>query len=200
MTRNRKRLFKQFNAMLTPLTKNSIKLDKCFSSVWYVIPPLLLGAILVFCGLYLTIWRWKTSEKNNVGMSDWFYWSKCLPNPNGGIQWLLVKPWTSSIGQCVRYPPNWQGEWEGGQIPHCRGKSVTKLGAKVGFPNVQHGNEQCVCRLQRIGEQWGWESVAARESGKGIGTWLMPKMSVMKHSFVPTLYHTQCTSNASDRQ
>ncbi len=29
------------------------------------------------------------------------YWSKCLPN--GGIQWLLVKPWTSSIGRCVRY-------------------------------------------------------------------------------------------------
>ncbi len=29
------------------------------------------------------------------------YWSKC--SPDGGIQWLLVKPWTLSIRRCARY-------------------------------------------------------------------------------------------------
>ena len=52
MTRNRKQLFKQLNAILTPLTIYSFKLVKCFSSVWYVTPLLLLGAILVLCGLF----------------------------------------------------------------------------------------------------------------------------------------------------
>ncbi len=47
-------------------------------------------------------WGWKKTQKNNVGMSNWCYWSKCLPN--GSIQWLLVvKPWTSSIGRCAWY-------------------------------------------------------------------------------------------------
>ncbi len=47
MTRNRKRLFKRLNAVLTPPTKYSVKIVECFSSVWYVIALLLLGAILV---------------------------------------------------------------------------------------------------------------------------------------------------------
>jgi hypothetical protein len=34
-------------------------------------------------------------------MSLLCYWLQYLPN--GGIQWLLVKPWTSSIGQYARY-------------------------------------------------------------------------------------------------
>jgi hypothetical protein len=44
--------------------------------------------------------------------------SKCMRDqylPNGGVQWLLPKPWTSSIGQCVQYytgapprPSKWQ--------------------------------------------------------------------------------------------
>jgi hypothetical protein len=36
------------------------------------------------------------TQKSGVGMTDCSYWSKYLPN--GGAQWLLVKPWTSYIG------------------------------------------------------------------------------------------------------
>jgi hypothetical protein len=40
-------LFKQLNAILTPPTKYSVKLLKCFSFVRYVIPLVLVGAILL---------------------------------------------------------------------------------------------------------------------------------------------------------
>jgi hypothetical protein len=43
----------------------------------------------------------KTSKKNVLAMSDSYYWTKYLPN--GGVQWLLVKPWTSSSGKCAQY-------------------------------------------------------------------------------------------------
>ena len=43
----------------------------------------------------------KNIGKTSVGMSNWCYQSKC--SPDGAIQWLLVKPWTSSIGRCARY-------------------------------------------------------------------------------------------------
>ncbi len=42
----------------------------------------------------------KKLKKTSVCMSDGFYRPHYLPN--GGIQWLLVKPWTSSIGRCAR--------------------------------------------------------------------------------------------------
>ncbi len=41
-------------------------------------------------------WSWKHSKITCVSMTDCSHWSKYLPN--GGIQELLVKPWTSSIG------------------------------------------------------------------------------------------------------
>ena len=110
--RNRFFLFKQLNVILTPPTKYSIKLVKCFSLVWYVIPLLIFGAILVLCGLFLTIQRWNIPQTTGVGMSLLCYWSECLPN--GGIQWLLVKPWTSSIGRCARYCTAaswWPSKW-----------------------------------------------------------------------------------------
>jgi hypothetical protein len=34
-------------------------------------------------------------------VSNGFYWWQYLPN--GGIQWLLPMPWTSSIGGCTQY-------------------------------------------------------------------------------------------------
>jgi hypothetical protein len=34
-------------------------------------------------------------------VTDCNYWLQYLPD--GGIQWLLVKLWTSSIGQCVQW-------------------------------------------------------------------------------------------------
>jgi hypothetical protein len=45
-------------------------------------------------------------------MSDGFYWPQYLPN--GDIQWLLTKPCTSSIRQCVRYctsAPSQPSKW-----------------------------------------------------------------------------------------
>jgi hypothetical protein len=55
----------------------------------------------VLCGLF---WRFddeKHQKKLVLACPIDGYWSEC--SPNGGIQWLLVKPWTSSIGQCARY-------------------------------------------------------------------------------------------------
>ena len=45
-------------------------------------------------------WQWK-NIKTGIGMTNWWYWSKYLPN--GIVKWLLVKPWTSSIGRCEHY-------------------------------------------------------------------------------------------------
>ncbi len=33
-------------------------------------------------------------------MSNGFYWQQY--SPDGGVQWLLVKPWITSIGHCMR--------------------------------------------------------------------------------------------------
>jgi hypothetical protein len=43
----------------------------------------------------------KKLEKTNVGMSNGYYQPQYLPD--GGVQWLLVKPRTSFIGQYVQY-------------------------------------------------------------------------------------------------
>jgi hypothetical protein len=43
----------------------------------------------------------KISKKNKVGMTDCNYWPQY--SHNSGIQWLLPKPWTSSIRRCARY-------------------------------------------------------------------------------------------------
>ena len=39
--------------------------------------------------------------KSGLGMTNWCYWSECLPN--GGVSWLLWKPWIFSTGQCAWY-------------------------------------------------------------------------------------------------
>ena len=101
MTRNRKQLFKQLNAILTPPTKYSLILIKCFSSFWYVIPLLLLGAILVVLWLFGRFDNEKHRTKPVLVCPIGCYRSEC--SPDGGIQWLLVKPWSSSIGRCTRY-------------------------------------------------------------------------------------------------
>jgi hypothetical protein len=54
----------------------------------------------------------KKNQKNSACMTDCNYWLQYLPN--GSVQWLLPKPWTSSIGQCVRYctgAPPWKLKW-----------------------------------------------------------------------------------------
>jgi hypothetical protein len=43
----------------------------------------------------------KKLEKNGVSVTDCNYWPQYLPNDSD--QWLQSKPWTTSIGQCVRY-------------------------------------------------------------------------------------------------
>jgi hypothetical protein len=43
----------------------------------------------------------KKLKKNRVCMTNCMYQPQYLPN--GGVQWLLPKPWTFSIGQCMRY-------------------------------------------------------------------------------------------------
>ncbi len=49
-------------------------------------------------------------------MTNYSYRSKY--SPDGGVQWLLVKHWTSSIGQCMQYctgapprPSKWPAKW-----------------------------------------------------------------------------------------
>jgi hypothetical protein len=58
----------------------------------------------------------KKLKKPGVGMTNYSYWRKY--SPDGSTQWLLVKPWTSSIGQCTRYctiappkPSKWPAKW-----------------------------------------------------------------------------------------
>ena len=90
---------KQSNAILTPPpTKYPIVLLRWFSSVWFVIPLLIVGAILLLRAHFQCVDNEKTP---GVCMSDWWYQSKCLPD--GGVQWLLAKFWTSSIRQCAWY-------------------------------------------------------------------------------------------------
>ncbi len=101
MTRKRKWLFKQLNAILTPPAKYSLILIKCFLSFWYVIPLLLLGAILVVLWLFWLFDDEKHRKKLVLVCPIGCYRSKC--SPDGGIQWLLVKPWSSSIRRCARY-------------------------------------------------------------------------------------------------
>jgi hypothetical protein len=54
----------------------------------------------------------KKLKKTGVGTLDGFYWLQY--SPNGGVQWLLPKPWTSSIRHCARYctgAPLWPSKW-----------------------------------------------------------------------------------------
>jgi hypothetical protein len=58
----------------------------------------------------------KKLKKTGIGMNNYMYLRE--NSPDGGIQWLLVKPWTSSIGRCTQYhtgaPPrqsNWPAKW-----------------------------------------------------------------------------------------
>ncbi len=101
MMRSRKWLFKHLNASLTTPMNHPIILPKCGSLFWYVIPLLLIGAILKPWALFQQVDHEKNPIKPGVGMTTWCYWSKCLPNAS--IQWLLVKPRTSSLGQCMQY-------------------------------------------------------------------------------------------------
>jgi hypothetical protein len=59
----------------------------------------------------------KNIKNTGVGMSDGFYWPQNLPDDR--VQWLLVKPWTSSIGQCAWYctgaPPR-PSKWPAKQV------------------------------------------------------------------------------------
>ncbi len=63
-------------------------------------PILKTGAFVSTPNLYLQVDDEK-AKKNKAGMTNCNYWPQYLPN--GGIQWLLPKPWTSSIGQCAWY-------------------------------------------------------------------------------------------------
>ncbi len=58
------------------------------------------GALLSTCNLFLQVYNEKT-EKNGICVTNCIYCPQYLPD--GGIQWLLVKPWTSSVGRCMRY-------------------------------------------------------------------------------------------------
>ena len=99
MTCNRKLLFKPQPASLTTPTKYSAKLVECFSSVWYVIPLMLVGPFT--SRPFSMTWQWKILQKMALGCLI-CYQGKYFPN--GGIQWwLLGKPWTSSIRRSAQY-------------------------------------------------------------------------------------------------
>jgi hypothetical protein len=56
----------------------------------------------------------KNIKNNIVAMSFLCYWLQYLPD--GGIQWLLVKLWTSSIGQYARIVPAHRHGHQNGQL------------------------------------------------------------------------------------
>jgi hypothetical protein len=58
----------------------------------------------------------KKLKKTEVGVTNCNYRPQYLPN--GGIQWLLPKPWTSSIKQCMQHrtgallrPSKWSSKY-----------------------------------------------------------------------------------------
>jgi hypothetical protein len=65
----------------------------------------------------------KKLEKNGICMTSCNYWPP-IP-PNGCVQWLLPKLWTSSIRGCAWYctgAPSFRGgEQKGQQGAHCKG-------------------------------------------------------------------------------
>ena len=72
---------------------------------------------------FLTSWWWNITRKTIIYMSNWFCWIEWLPD--GGDQWLLVKPWNFSIRQCTRYctcasqlPSTWPAK-RGNSLHHC---------------------------------------------------------------------------------
>ncbi len=97
-----------------------LTLVKPFSFVWYVIPPLKTGAFFDSTrDLFLQVEDEKNSSKTGVCVSNGFYWPQY--SPNGGVQWLLPKPWTPSIGWCVRYgtgAPQQPSKWPA-ELIHC---------------------------------------------------------------------------------
>ena len=64
-------------------------------------PLLLCGASPLPCGLFQQVDNERIKKIHCTSVRYRCYCCKYLPN--GGIQWLLVKPWTFSTGQCVRY-------------------------------------------------------------------------------------------------
>ncbi len=91
---------KCYSSSLTPPTNYILTLVKPFSFVWYVIPLLKTRAFESTCNLFQHVDNEK-HQKTGIAMSLLCYRLQYLPD--GGIQWLLVKPWISSIGWYMRY-------------------------------------------------------------------------------------------------
>ncbi len=54
-------------------------------------------------------------------MTDCNYWPQY--SPNGGVQWLQLKPWTFSIGKCVQYGIGallWPSKWLANMVSFCQ--------------------------------------------------------------------------------
>ncbi len=66
----------------------------------------------------------KTGQIFCDGMTDYSYWSK--HSPNGGIQWLLVKPWTISIGGCAQWRTPPSGDACSDLPVHCHGHKIVQ--------------------------------------------------------------------------
>ena len=119
------------------------------------------------------IWQWNI-PKIGVSVSDWCYQSKRLPN--GGVQWLLWEPWTSSIGRCTRYstvapllPSKWSAKWTHCASSFCLllpwqprgqcGASSCPMAASSGFlyspGHAALGDVVCIAPLQCHGYQNG---------------------------------------------
>jgi hypothetical protein len=64
------------------------------------IPLLKTGALALTRDLFLQVDN-KKIEKTSICVTNCIYQPQYLPN--GGVQWLLPKPWTSSIGRCALY-------------------------------------------------------------------------------------------------
>ncbi len=89
-----------YSANIIPPPKYPLTIVKPISFVWYVIPLLKTGALASTLDLFLRVYDEKT-KKNGICMTNFIYRPQYLPN--GGVQWLLPKLWTSSIKQCTQY-------------------------------------------------------------------------------------------------
>ncbi len=81
------------------------------------------------------------STKHGVCMTNCYFWLQHLPV--GGMQWLLVKPWTSSIGQCTWYCPTHRHDNRNGQQSGCKFLSLFSL-LLPWRPLGQYGASSCL--------------------------------------------------------
>ncbi len=142
-------LFKQLNAILISSTKYSVKLLKCFTFVWYVIPLVLVGAILLLCAHFQRV-DYKKHQQN---------WRSYVPFMLLDIildQWWLPVASSEALDllHCMMRAVSYR-------CPATAIKMASKVGACFHHCFVCCRSSGCWGNTERVVAQW-WHPVASR--------------------------------------